>query len=43
MQNKSSPGLVMEFGGKITLFYALAWEEHWGAPCVPRASLAQGL
>lgn len=43
MQNKSSPGFVMEFGGKITLFYPLAWEKHWGAPRVPRASLAQGL
>lgn len=42
-QNKSRPALVMEFGGKFTLFYPLAWEKHWWAPCVPRGSLAQGL
>lgn len=33
-QNKSSPGLAMEFGGKITLFYPLACEKHWrGTTC----------
>lgn len=43
MQNKSSPGFVMEVWWEITLFYPLAWEKHWRAPRVPRASLAQGL
>lgn len=34
VQNKSSPGLVMVFGGKITLFYPLACEKHWwGTTC----------
>lgn len=42
VQNKSSPGLAMEFGGKITLFDPSAWEKHWGHHVCPEPAWPRG-